>query len=147
MALLFLDGCDLYDNGDDSDLDFRWTYNSGNQVAPDFDAGRFGGGAIFLNESGEGRISTSFVAAATIIVGAALRLGNATPNAADEPIIELFDSGGTLQVYVAYLGDDGLLRAYRGDGTLLATADTAWPLQKWRYVEVKVTVDDAAGAV
>ena len=104
MALLFLDGCDLYDNLADADLDFRWGYGSTSFISPRSTSGRFGGGAIELVASGtsSGLCDASFAASTTIIIGAALYLDNGTPNAPGvaDTIIWIYDSGGTLQVYV-----------------------------------------------
>jgi hypothetical protein len=85
----------------------------------------------------------------SFVVGFGVRLATDSANA--RTVFRVY-SGATVQLYlqISGSGSGNVMNLYRGDGTLLATGTTSFPVgtavTDWRFVELKATIADAGGA-
>ena len=151
MALLFFDGFEGYQNYVDmgavsSDIISGINTNGTPSLSNSY--GRRGSRGI---RNGVYDNSFTYLFAdnyATMIFGIAVRSEVNSPFSYDSgtPLFRIMDGGSTQLRFHAQPG--GELSARRGDGTLLGTTSGAnITYNIWRYIEVKVTIDNSAGVV
>lgn len=139
MAMLF---CDSFDHYTTAYLSAKgWTAEGG--VTIETAAGRGGGGALKVASSASASsCRRTLKNTATGIIGFACFI-SAYPPTNESPFIVFGDSGAE-QVSL-YLKPDGVLEIRNG-ATWLGESTIPVPLAEFFYLEVKVTVSDAAGA-
>lgn len=136
MTLRFIDSFDHYATADISQKYSDSTF-------PSISSGNGRRGTSCLRLGGTPNYVTRVLGAhATWIVGFAFKVG-ALPGS--YLAFLLFNDSSTAHVDIR-LGADGTLRATR-NGTTLATSTNALSASTYYYIEVKVTIDDSAGAV
>lgn len=139
MTLRFIDS---FDDRSTANAAFKWTSsNSTNTISTTY--GRYGQG-LFLSGDGNQWLALALdTAQQTWIVGFAMKSSNKYfPN---DTVFRFYDVGSS-QCFLR-LDQDGRMRFYRGDGTLLLTTTACLIPQTWQYIEVKVKIDNAAGTV
>lgn len=147
MAILMFDGFDGYDA--EADLtsyggwDFRFYITPSTTV-------RVGSGKSILLDPDNGALRKAFAAAQTgktIYCGFAYQFSVAGGSDVRVPLFTLFatidDTNPQLSVYINKATSQ--LEIVRGT-TVLATGATALTTTDWRYVEIKMLIDNAAGA-
>jgi hypothetical protein len=142
-SLIFADGFDDY-----TDVSQRWntTSNAGGACFISSSVVRTGARSLKLagvSLNGNARISQSFTARPTYIVGEAIFMSSMGVS----ELISFLDSGNyqvTLTVDPA-----GQLQARRGSetGTILGTASSLLLPNPWHYLEFRVTISSASGVV
>jgi hypothetical protein len=149
MALLFLDGCDLYATREQTAR--RWEPNgtSLSYLNVSATAGRWGGRAIQLVSSGTGRIIRPIPPRQTVILAFAARFSR-SDNPTGEAFIVLYDPTWT-QIVIAIDFVEGRYRCYRGwFDTEIAQSSVdfaAVAKEQYHWFELKVTIDATSGAV
>jgi len=131
MALLWIDGFDLYDN---TYIDGAYEGGAGNIDTSNY---RHGRAALGDGSSAEKYLDANYQ---TLIVGFAYY--NPGPGGASDLIV--LKDGTNTQILIK--DSNGDLEIKRGF-SLLANVPNVFPLNRWLYVEVKVTIDNSAGAV
>lgn len=137
MTVLFMDSFDA------RDVLLKWESTLG--AAPDFaEPDRYGVGGTFSSSTSSGRVKKAFPAAAEVIVGFAFKLDNVS---AEHNLIGFYgDAAATLHVNVR-VSTSGAVVVYRNTTAIsLGTAGTVVAGQ-WYYIEIRVTIADAAGVV
>lgn len=136
--LRFIDGADHFDT---AKITTKWTNALNATVLPS--SGRFGGGAIRVNDVSNGLLLKTLDNQATWIVGFAFYTGSFPST--NTIILKVLDAG-VVQVDVR-LNADGTLSVTR-NGTALAggTSTVALNTNTWHYVEFKVTIAASIGA-
>ncbi len=141
MALRFMDGFDHYTIP--ADLPRKYTaYNdSGSSIGLSAVTGRRAGSNALTLRISIDYISLTLDDQGTWIMGFAINFsGTETAE-----FLKFFDNTNNAQATVA-LNSAGLLQLYRGSSsTLLATANTAIPINTWAYVEVKLSIAASGG--
>ena len=144
MGLIFIDGFDHYGT---SQIVDKWNVKTGSPTIQA--AGRWGGGNLYHYWTYNTIKYFHKNKAPTIYLGFAFKPVSAFDNPLNSnPLIRFYDEAGASQVSIH--GDaSNLLRAYQGSAMteLYGTADTPYPIATWVYIEIKVTVDNAAGIV
>lgn len=142
MALRFIESFDHYAAGDLTEKWDDWSCAIGSAT---LQAGRTGNCLqIYIQYGYEGRLYKNFDSQQTWIIGVAIYPGNL----AFSWLLAFMDAG-TYQVTLD-LESNGALSVRRGDGggaTLSTSAAGVMSAEEWQYVEMKVTIDNAAGAV
>lgn len=138
MALRFIDGFDHYTTA--TAMAYKWT--TVKSVTPNKTGRR--SGSLAVQVGGYSQIAKALDAQSTWVVGFAFKID--TFNTGDRGFLDFRDADGTVQVYFI-LTSAGLIRAYRGNGTLLATGSTNLLAGTWYYLEFKVTIADSNGAI
>ncbi len=135
MAQLFVDGFDHYST---ADFASKGWFNQGgaNTISPA--AGRRGGGALSGHASG---VATKTLPGnyQSLVVGAAFAFASYANN-----YFLILRDGATDHVRL-FLNASGTISVQRGS-TTLATSTQILGLGAWNYIELKATIDDAAGA-
>lgn len=149
MALLFIDGCDLYAVRED--LTRRWTPSgtTSSYISVHATDGRFGGGVIKLAGSNVSHITRIIPARQTVILGFA-GLFDRPDVPSEQNFIVLRDESGA-QVAIRLDIGAGVYRAYRGLGTTLLASSTpdaaSVARNQWHWFELLVRVDPTNGRV
>lgn len=147
MALLHMDGCDIYSST--TDLAARYPGSSVSSIGISTTAGRFGGGCIYPNSSSGvsylGPIVVTHTTLAIIAGGAFLpRVEN------DYPIIQFGNSTGNsannCELSLTFTAAQLILRRGGPSGTILASSASTYPAL-WHHVEAKATVANSGGTV
>jgi len=145
MALLFIDGCDLY--AVRTDVTRRWQTNgtSSSYINVTASGGRWGGGAIRIMSAGTGRITRTIPARPSVILGFAGYLAQ-PDQPGEEAFLVLYD-GGDVQLAVHLDLTAGRFRLYRGfSSTLLAESDPITVASGvWSWFELKAAIDPTSG--
>ena len=152
MTLLLIEGFDHFES--DAHLsDKNWDISSGGSfVEVASSHGRFGGNGLQVINSGPNIHAKKDIGVnkSTIYFGIAIKINEASPGgffSSDTAMITLLDESSVMQVRLFVNTDYGIL-AYQGDDTLLgSTADQVLPLQKWCYLEGKITISATVGEV
>lgn len=137
MAMRFMDSFDHYTSN--AAFGKKWTEFNG-APGPSGTGARFGPGG--MAHTGNTFWRKSLDAQATWIVGIAFRFAGTIP-AGNDPIIQIYDDT-TLQMKLE-MTTARLLRAVRGDGTVLGTGTTALVGNVFYYLEFKVTINNSTG--
>lgn len=141
MALRF---CDSFDHYVTADLNSKYTTVTGAGV---ISAGNGRNSTAGFRTSNHNNALTKTIdAQATWIVGFAMRI-NALPSSTQGALMTLMD--GAIVHVTLQINPSGLLEVRRGTnaGTLLATGSTVLATNTFYYIEMKITISDAAGAV
>lgn len=158
MACLYLDSVEQYATADISD---KWTGSTVGSFAVSqptlavsangrtgTNSLRFAYGATTTSQAAARAFvqKTLTPADATCITGFAFRT-SAAP-AAKFPICSIYDGLASAEQVTLVLNTDMTLALYRGagNGTLLGTTSQALSVNAYHYIELKVTISDAAGA-
>ena len=137
MAIVFIDGFDHY--GATSHISRKWNTVSGSGIS--LITGRFGTGNALKTGTNSSTLALGLTSGATFYVGVAYQ------NISGDPATILsFKDGTTVQCGLA-ITSGGFLYAYRSStATVLGYASTSIKMMQWNYIEIKVTISDAAGA-
>ena len=133
MAFLF---CEGFETINSSTYVGRWDSGGGNVTRS---TGRFAQYSGLL-QSGGALTKTLATNYTTLIVGFAFKQDSYWTS---NPLLTLYD-GTTAHVYL-YTDASGHLVVKRGDGTTLDTSVLALPVNAWRYIELKVTINNSSG--
>src|SRR5262249_51957908 len=130
MSLRFIDSFSHYAIGD---IATKWTSLDFSSLCS-IGTGRFGGGSFHItNPNGPRNLKKTIDAQQTWIIGFGFKM-SVLP-ASNLPILTILDAS-SYQMYVTVM-PDGLLRAYRGDGTLLGSTSFAIKEARYNYIEFK----------
>ena len=153
MTLLLIEGFDHF-TSDAHLVDKGWDLGSEGAGWIDVNSsnGRFGGNGLSIQYSAYHVYARKNfgVNKSTIYFGMAFKLMEATPtgyNASDNGMLTFLDESSVVQVEFFVNSAYGI-SAYQGDTTLLgSTSDQVVPLQKWCYLEGKITISATIGVV
>lgn len=137
MAILQIDGFDHYTSA--ADIDRKW--DSGSNISSfDQTAGRFGGGAANLGNTGFIELTTSGIT--TIVMGGAIQMSSIhTSPSAGNQLMLLYEAGQVFNISIENNG--GYVQASLGSGgaaPLGVSADPVFESNTWHYLEVKVVI-------
>jgi len=144
MALLFLEGFDIYADGDD--VAKKWASASLSTLTS---SGRFGTKAASASViSHILQKNLNLGNKTTLIIGFAFYLGAGTPSySSTYPFIKIMDESDAIQVRVHMNSSFGFV-VYNGAGTLLgSSASSVYQNSRWHYFEVKTVIHDTTGSV
>ena len=151
MALLFFDGFERYYRGDDmsvitSDVISSISMYGNNNFRSNGYIGRRGG-YCWCQQYGDNYIkyvlSSNYQ---TFIFGAAFKLDALPSYSQLYPFLSFRD--GLSDAQLRFHGNGSEILVYRGDNTQLGTTSGAGlAMGVWRYLEIKVTIDNSSGAV
>jgi hypothetical protein len=142
MALLFCDGFDHYATPTE-----KWSVVTTNSPAIDTTAGVRGDGVLsFVSNTTSKGIVKSLTPGDVFIVGFGLYFRGSIISSG--PLITFSDSlrGDDGDHCWLRVNTNGTVSMMRGLSTVLGTSVEAIPISVWTYIEVKVTISDAAGA-
>lgn len=141
MAILFVDGCDLY--GSDADIQHGgWALSAADLVEAVTDGGRFGGGSIRC-EYTHGVTRGVTIAASTLCCQFAFKHEQLS-EATDELFFRARNNGGSQTCASLEITVTGAIRAKNSSGALVGTSVTGVVNEQvWHYCEVKVVCADS----
>jgi hypothetical protein len=152
MALLFIDGFDMYNGlGANIGLASKWNPLSGNPIS--LVTGRFGGQAVrFANVNTGTGCDRPITAGTTFSFGCAIRLQafpGGTPT--QKGHLQFYKQGAFFQCGILF-DTAGAISAYRlasdTSGTLLGTSSAAvLAINVWAYVECEVVISTTVGRI
>jgi len=148
MALLFIDGFDHYDHGNDAG-EKGYSGTNINFFAPSTTYKRFNGEGIHMQSSiinAEYPLDTTYT---SIYMGIAIRLstGVAPAYSSASPMFGFYDENGVVQVRIHVTAAREIV-VYNGAGVLLGTsAIDLIPATTWLYIEARCTVHNTTGVV
>jgi hypothetical protein len=144
MGVLFVDSMPY--SSPSSAAPKKWTYvdDQYGGVSVETAAGRFGGRWLYLREiyGTDHNVRKTFGGSESTIM---LQFGFQVVFCDRESNIVRFMDTLTPQVYFTYT--TGIIKAYRGDGILLATGATPITAGVWHQFEIKIVVDNSAGSI
>jgi hypothetical protein len=152
MTLLLIEGFDHFTS--DAHLEDKgWDIGLGGAfIDIDSSHARFGGNGLqIINSAAANYVRKNIgVNKSTIYFGIAVKVDEATPigyTASDNAMLTFLDESSVVQVEFFVNSAYGI-SAYQGDSTLLgSTSDQVVPLQKWCYLEGKITISATVGEV
>lgn len=152
MTLLMIEGFDHF-TSDAHLVDKGWDIGTGSSfIGVSSSYARFSGNGVeIINSDGTVHLEKNLgVNKSTIYFGVAIKINEATPggyNSAHNGVVGLLDEADAMQVKL-YISSAYAILAYQGDGTLLgSTSDQIVSLQKWFYLEGKITISATVGVV
>lgn len=140
MALLFTES---FDCAAAANLIKRYSLTS-NFVFDGLVTGRTGQALKMIDTNRSGETRALPVSGSTCITGIAVKFFSLTGGQASG-LLEIKE--GVIQHITLWLNSTGFLEVRRGayNGTLLDTSSVIVPINEWRYLELKVAIDDSAG--